>query len=244
MRRLAVLVMVLAGCTTGSANLDSPEKINASARAHTELAVAYYEQGQYRTALEELDKSLHANSGYAPAYNVRGLVHMTLQEDEDAESDFRRSLSLEDVPDTHINYGWFLCQRGRSGEAIDQFMTAAKDPLNQTPEKAYLNAGVCSKKGGSVQEAERYFQRALILRPKLPGALAGMAELSFIHADYAGAKSYFMRYEQGTTLPLSAADLLLAARIEHKLRNYSAEATYAMRLKKNYPDSREAQLLK
>ncbi len=244
MRRFAVLIFALAGCTTGSGNLDNPEKAEASAKAHTDLAIAYYEQGQYKTALEELDKSLRANSRYAPAYNVRGLVHMTLQEDSDAESDFRRSLSLEDNPDTHINYGWFLCQRGREREAINQFMTAAKDPLNQTPERAYLNAGVCSKKGGNVQEAEKYFQRALIVRPKLPGALAGMSELAFIRADYAGAKSYFMRYEQTTTLPLSAGDLLLAARIEHKLRNYSAEAGYAMRLKKNYPDSREAQLLK
>lgn len=244
MRWFAVLLLALAGCTTESSNLDSAEKIDASAKAHTELAVAYFEKGQYKTALDELDKALRVNSRYAPAYSVRGVVHMTLQEDDEAESDFRRSLSLENDPDTRVTYGWFLCQRGREREAINQLMTAARDPLNQTPEKAYLNAGVCSKKGGNVQEAERYFQRALILRPKLPGALEGLAELAFIRADYAGAKSYFMRYEQATTLPLSAADLLLAARIEHKLGNYNGEASYALRLKKNYPDSREAQLLK
>jgi type IV pilus assembly protein PilF len=241
---IALLVVTAAGCSTQPGNFDTPQKATASANAHTELAVAYYEQGQYKTALEEVSKALHANSQYAPAYNVRGLLHMTLQEDTEAEDDFRHSLSLADDPDTHVNYGWFLCQRGRAREAIDQFMVAAKDPLNQNQEKAYLDAGVCSKKAGNKQDAEKYFQRALILHPNLPGALVGMAELAFINGDYAGAKSYFMRYERATLLPLAAEDLLLAVRIERKLGNRSAEANYAMRLNKNYPDSREAQLMK
>ncbi len=243
MRRLAwVLLVLAAGCSTGQGGFDTPEKATASARAHTELAGAYMEQGQYKTALEELDTALRADSRYAPAYNWRGVLHMALQEDAEAESDFRRSLRLEDAPVTHVNYGSFLCQHGRGREAIDQFMSAAKDPLNQNPEIAYVNAGACSKRSGNRQDAERYFQRALILHPKLPGALAGLAELAFINGDVAGAKSYFMRYEQAAGVPLSASELLLAARIEHKLGNHGAEANYATRLKKNYPDSREAQL--
>ncbi len=71
-----------------------------------------------------------------------------------------------------------------------------------------------------------------------------MAGLAFINGDFAGGKSYFMRYEQAATVPLSADDLLLAARIEHGLGNRSAAANYAMRLHKNYPNSREAQLVK
>lgn len=241
---IVAVVLVLAGCVTESKSLDTPEKAAASAEVHTKLAALYFEHGQYRTALAELDTALHADSRYAPAYNLRGLLHMTLDEEGEAENDFRRSLSLADEPETYVNYGEFLCQHGRHREGINQFMAAAKDPLNQNAEDAYVHAGVCSKKSGNKQDAERYFQRALILHPKLPEALVGMAGIAFINRDYPGAKSYFMRYEQASPRPLSAEDLLLAARIEHLLGNRSAEAGYAMRLKKNYPDSREAQTLK
>lgn len=248
MRLFAVLLLVtaLAGCATGPeelAHLD-PQKAHDSAKAHTTLAVAYYQQGQYKIALDEAAMAIDADSDYAPAYNVRGLIHMMLLEDSGAEEDFRRSLEIDSGnPDTNINYGWFLCQHGREGDAIKHFMVAARNPLYQTPEKAYLNAGICEKKAGRVQDAERYLQRALLMRPNLPEALVQLAEVSFIHGDYAGAKSYFLRFERASVTPLSAENLLLAVRIERGLGNGRDAAHYAALLRKNYPDTREAQLL-
>jgi type IV pilus assembly protein PilF len=42
---------------------------------------------------------------------------------------------------------------------------------------------------------------------------------------------------------LSASDLLLAARVEHKLGDRNAEASYKLQLRKRFPDSRETQLM-
>jgi type IV pilus assembly protein PilF len=247
--RLFVIVLLLLGlaaCATEPdelAHLD-PQKARASAKAHTELGAAYYERAQYKIALDELAMAISADSQYAPAYNVRGLVHMTLLENAEAEQDFRHSLEIDSAnPDTNINYGWFLCQRGRENDAIGHFMIAAKDPLYQTPEKAYLNAGVCSKMAGHIKDAETYLQRALLMQPDLPEALMQLAEVSFIDGDYAGAKSYLMRFER-TKIPLTAENLLLAVRIERGLGDRRAEAAYAAQLSRNFPDSREAQLLK
>jgi type IV pilus assembly protein PilF len=243
---IVLLFLGLAGCATESdnpPNLD-PQKAHASAKAHTELAAAYYERSQYKIALDELAKAIHADSQYAPAYNVRGLVHMTLLENGEAEQDFRHSLEIDSAnSDTHINYGWFLCQRGREKDAIGHFMIAAKDPLYPAPEKAYLDAGICSKMAGHIQDAETYLQRALLMRPELPEALVQLAEVSFINGDYAGAKSYLMRFER-TKTPLTAENLLLAVRIERGLGNRRAQAAYSAQLSRNFPDSREAQLLK
>ncbi len=248
MRLLAIILLAgwaLAGCgSTGGAGSDT-HTATARAKAHTELAGAYYENGQYAIALEELNKALKFDSHYAPAYNVRGLVHMTLREDKEAESDFERSLDLDDAnSDTHNNYGWFLCQRGRERDSIKQFLTAVKDPLYTTPEKAFLNAGICSKKAGQIKDAEAFLQRALILQPDMPEGLANMAEIYFINGDYAGAKSYLMRFERISGAALNAENLLLALRIEHKLGNRDAEAAYAARLRKNFPESRETQLIR
>ena len=50
------------------------------AKAHTELASAYYELGNLGVALEEVRIALAADPNYAPAYNVQGLVYMDLKE--------------------------------------------------------------------------------------------------------------------------------------------------------------------
>lgn len=255
MKRFAMAAMMagllaLAGCASQSgASLDNNQpqvvtRAQAIAKVHTELAAAYYERNQYAVALEELATALQYESEYAPAYNLRGLVHMQLLEDKEADDDFRHSLRLDShSSETHNNYGWFLCQRGREREAVPHFMAAVKNPLYPTPERAYLNAGVCSQKAGDLKNAELYLQRALILQPNMPEALVGLADLSYAKGDYAGAKSYFMRFEQWTGAPLTAANLWLAVRIERKLGDVNAEASYALQLRKNFPDSRETQLM-
>ncbi len=239
----AVMATLAAGGLTGCASDSDPVRARNIAKARTELAAAYYQRTQYRIALEELEKSMRADSDYAPAYNVRGLVNMALREDSDAESDFRRSLRLDpEYSDAHNNYGWFLCQHGHEADAVKHFVIAAKDPMYATPEKAYLNAGLCSKKAGQPQAAMTYLQRALILQPGMPEALLGMADVSFSSGDYPSAKSYFRKYEKaGVTLTAEA--LLLGVRIERKLNNRAGEQEYAARLRKNYPESRETFML-
>lgn len=248
MRWLAIFLAAwgLSGCGTesdGEPRMDAEHAL-ALAKVRTELAAAYYARAQYSVALEEVAKAMRADSGYAPAYNVRGLVHMALLEDAEAESDFRRALDLDPAnSDTHNNYGWFLCQRGREGESVKHFLTAAKDPLYETPATAWLNAGICSKKAGQLQDAGIYLQRALVLQPDLPKALVELAGLAFINGDYAGAKSSFARFEKAASAPLTAENLFLAVRIERKLGNRVAENGYAARLKKGFPDSRESKML-
>ena len=245
---MGVVVLLLSACASspgrgGDGQQQSAVDTQASARIHTELAALYYGQQQYAVALDELKLALNMNSRYAPAYGVRGLVYMSLREDKKAVDDFERSLDLDATDSgTRNNYGWFLCQRGREKESMEQFMAAVKNPLYATPEKAYLNAGLCSKKFGKLTEAEAFLKIALSIQPKMTEALLGMAELSFSRADYAGAKSYFLRLSR-LGVELSAADLLLAARVERRLGDRNAEASYKLQLRKRFPDSRETQLM-
>ncbi len=237
---LLIALLTLAGCATSSG---TDERARNIARIHTELAGSYFEREQYAIALQELGIALQADPAFAPGYNVRGLVRMALHEDDRAEADFRRSLRLEpDSSETHNNFGWFLCQRGHAKESIPRFLEALKNPLYATPEVAYANAGVCARKAGDLQAAESYLQRALVLRPGMPEALFGLAEVSFAHAEYATAKSYLLRFQQSTQ-DLNAEQLWLAVRIERKMHDRNSEASYALQLNKRYPESREAQLL-
>lgn len=245
---LSFLLTVLSGCGTPSGGGQSmPDqyetRASASAKAHTELAGMYYDRAQMGIALGEIDKALQADRNYAPAYNMRGLIHMTLREYKEAEEDFKQSLRLDkNDSETHNNYGWFLCQRGREKESIAHFMTALKNPLYTTPERAYLNAGLCSQKAGNLKDAEEFLQRALLVQPDLPQALLAMAELSFTNGDYAGAKKYFAKFSEKSD-NLMAEQLWLAVRIERKVGDRNSEASYGMQLRKRFPDARETRLL-
>lgn len=249
MKKLFILsLLLLSGCGTPSGGGSQPQAQNnsratASAKIHTELAGMYYERAQLGIALGEIATALQADRDYAPAYNVRGLIHMALREDKEAEEDFKQSLHLDkNDSEAHNNYGWFLCQRDRAKESIAHFMGALKNPLYTTPERAYLNAGVCSQKAGNLKDADEFLQRALLLQPGNPKALLALAELNFATGDYSVAKKYFAGFAEQIESP-SAEQLWLGVRIERKVGDRNAAANYAVQLRKRFPDARETQWL-
>jgi type IV pilus assembly protein PilF len=237
---LILIAVFLSGCATSR---EPDERSRNIARIHTELAGAYFGRQQYAVALQEVGVAMRADATYAPIYNVSGMIRMALGEDDKAKADFMRGLKLDPgSSETHNNYGWFLCQRGRAQDSLQQFQEALKNPLYATPEIAYANAGICARKAGDFQMAESYLNRALILRPGMPEALFGFADLKFASAEYANAKKYFHRFQQSTQ-DMTAEQLLLAVRIERKMQDRNSEASYALQLMKRFPDSREAQLV-
>jgi type IV pilus assembly protein PilF len=236
---LAFSLVILVGCGTPSGGSHALK----SAKVHTELGGLYYERAQLGIALDELKQALDADPDYAPAYSVRGLVHMALREDKEAEEDFKRSLSLDNTDsDTHNNYGWFLCQRSREKESIPHFMAAIKNPLYTTPGLAYLNAGLCSRKAGNNKDAEEFLQKALLVQPELTQAMYALADLNFANADYISAKKYFSNFSQKSE-NLTAEQLWLGVRISRRVGDRSSEASYATQLRNRFPEARETKSL-
>lgn len=237
---LTFSLFMLAGCGTPSGGSGGGI---ASAKVHTELAGLYYDRAQFGIALEEVEHALRSDQGYAPAYYMRGLIHMELREDKDAEDDFQRSIRLDKTdPKAHYNYGLFLCQRGREKESVAQFMEAVKNPLYGTPGLAYLNAGICSRKAGNNKDAEDFMQKSLRVQPELTQALFALAELNFANADYFSAKKYFANFSQKTD-NLTAEQLWLGVRINRKVGDHNSEASFGTQLRNRFPDARETQLL-
>jgi type IV pilus assembly protein PilF len=212
------------------------------AKLHTELGSLYFQDGNVAVALEELRIALEADSNYAPAYNVRGLVNMHLRELELAEKDFKRALSLADGdPEVNNNYGWFLCQIGREKESIAYFQRAIKNPLYQTPERALLNAGQCSQKMGEIKAAEDYLDRVLRYSRNNPQALLQLAGINYQRNNLPTAKLLLAELLRQTE-PNSAV-LWLALRVERRLNDRGAEANYTNQLRRKFPDSTEYQEL-
>jgi type IV pilus assembly protein PilF len=244
-RRGAVILLAAALLLSACAGADKREKAEKDARRldiYTTLAADALAQNNLNVAVEEANKALAVDANSAKANDIMALVQARMRDDVKAEKYFRRALAADPgYSESHNNLGVFLCERGRIDEAIAQFDAAVKNPLYRTPGRANLNAGQCLLKKGDYTGAERYFRAALALDAKSPIALYNLSRLSYDRQDYLSARAFLTRYfELGKDSP---DVLLLAVKTEHALGAKDAEASYKLRLRSKFPDSREARQL-
>src|SRR5204863_4126619 len=212
------------------------------ARIHTELAGSDYQRGNLGVALSEARIAIAADSGYAPAYNVLGLVYGDLREKDLAEEAFERSLRFNhNDPDTNHNYAWFLCENKREEESIRYFLMAVRHPLYATPQKSYAMAAVCAMRKNNERDAYDYLERALKLDPNYHPALINLAQLKYRRGELDGARTLVGRYNK--LAEPTAESLWLALRIERKVGDSSSVTSYANQLRRRFPGSKEYQEL-
>ena len=210
---------------------------------NTQLAAAYLQRGRPEIALDNISKALALAPNDSQANNVMALLQWRLKQNDAAHKYFRRALkSQPGNSEARNNYGAFLCERGEVDKAVKQFELALTNPLYTTPAQANLNAGLCLMKKPAPVVAESYFREVLKLDPKRKAALYQMAKISYDSGRTYSARGFIQRFfEIANDTPES---LLLAVKIEGKLRAKDAEASYALRLRGKFPDSPETQELR
>jgi type IV pilus assembly protein PilF len=225
---------------TESPTSSAPKDVQTRAKLHTELGSLYFQNGNLIVALEELTIAISINPNYAQAYSTRGLVLYYVNELDSAEKDFQRALSLDERdPDISNNYGWYLCQVGKAKESIAYFQRALKNPMYQTPETAYLNAGACSIKLGDLVAAEDYVRKSMRFSRENPQALFLLANISYKRGNYDAAKKHL---NDVVRLSDPSAEVLwLFLRVERRLGDNSSESSLTAQLRRKYPDSPEYQ---
>lgn len=212
------------------------------AKIHTELGSLYFQSGSAAIALEHLAMALQLDSRFYPANSVRGLVYASLREFPKAEADFARALSLApEDPEVNNNYGWFLCDTDRVSQSIQYFDRALRDPLYETPDRAYTNAGTCLLKSGDLDRAQTYLLQAVrVSRNGAVQARVGLASIFFKRGNLQESRLYLndaLRMME----PPTAEALWLGVRLERKLGDQRAESGFAAQLRSRYPTSAEYQ---
>jgi type IV pilus assembly protein PilF len=243
-----VVFSVLAGCAGSSevrtstsaepfTESDEPEAFKR-ARIRLELATGYFEQGQTSVALDEIKQALAANPSFGPAYVLRGLVYMRLNEPGQAEDSFRRALQINGKdPDALHNYGWFVCQRGRYAEAKQFFDRALGSPAYSGQAKTLMAKGVCQIRMGDVVDAERTLSRSYELDAANPITGYNLALLVFQRKDYSRAQFYIRRLNNSELA--NAESLWLGIKVERSLNNMPAVEQLGQQLLRRFPTSPE-----
>lgn len=225
-----------------STSSDTDTDIRSRARIRTELAAGYFEARNMGVALEEILTAIRTDSTYGPAYNIAGLIYAELRDDRQAEQHFQQALRINPAdPDANNNYGLFLCERGREEQGIKHFLDAVRNPLYQAPDRSYVNAGLCALRRKNNVAAEEYFRSALKTNSVSIPAIYQLAQLAYLRGSFVEARAHLTRL-----LPVAAQSpeiLWLALRTERKLGEANAEASFALQLRRNFPNSREAQAL-
>lgn len=218
----------------------SDEDRQKRARIRLELASAYFSQGQANTALEEVKQALVSDPNSVEAYNLRGLIYASLNDDRVAEDSFRRALQInaQDGSAMH-NYAWFLCQRRRYAEADTMFDQAATLPQYRDVTMTLLAQGVCQARAGRVADAEKTLSRSYELDPGNPATAMNLADLLYRKGEYERARFYVRRVNNVPELS-NAETLWLAARIENRLGNKQGAGELGAQLRARFPRSREA----
>jgi len=233
--------LISLGCASTQQQERELENQRTRARAHTDLGAVYFQQKQWEIALEEFTQATKIDPSFSSAFNGLGMVNAELGKDDIAESNFRKSIQLDTSnSEAHNNYGGFLCARNRVDESIKEFLDAVKNPLYATPSMAYTNAAICSIRKQNVLGAEKFLQQALLIDPLSKTAAYQLALLQYNRNDVVDAKKTLQNVMLGQPGP---EVLLLAVKIERAVGSRDAEASYALQLRRKFPDSEQTKLL-
>ncbi|HKY90027.1 MAG TPA: type IV pilus biogenesis/stability protein PilW [Nevskiaceae bacterium] len=238
----AAVVLLAAGCVTepepGSLPPRAkPDMVEAS-KLNTDLANDYIRKGQIDGAIEKVRRALEQNPNNAQAHATYAIVLGSRGDAANADSEFRRALSLQDDPGTRNNYGVFLCGEKRYADAEAMFMKAAQDRTYRTPEVAWSNAGQCARRVPDLPKSERYFRQALQVRADYPEALAQLSWIALQSKDYLRARAFLQRYEK--VGPDTPETLWIGAQTESALGDTAAAQAYSNRLREQFPESDES----
>lgn len=173
-------VLVLSGCQTTPTNDllgNSPYQTSTRAsndrnldqqeiaRVRTSLAAQYIRKNELDTAQQQLEKALAADSRYAPAYDMMGVL---LQQEGSrinlakADEYFKKAIVLDkDFVQAHNNYGVYLSQTKRYREAAEQFEIAGASLGYEGRIGALENLGRTYLQLGDNSAASKAFLRAL-----------------------------------------------------------------------------------
>lgn len=237
--------LLLVACAGGGSRKSGDElptqsdQTNAQKRASLNLQLAtdyFLQRGEKNVALDKIKLALAADPEYAPAYDLRGLIYMDMNETRLAEENFQHALRIDpNNPDYNNSYGWFLCSNGRARESITYFEVALKDRTYNSPALALDNEGLCTEKTGDLAGAEKLFKRAFNTDPSNLRVTENLARLYYQRKDYDQAKFYMGRLIKAN---VTDADVLwLGIKIARKGGDRITEGVLAAELQRYHSDS-------
>ncbi len=222
-----------------------PRPDKEKAKTLTELGAAYYQQGKYEYALENLQKATQLDDKNGLTYQILALIQIRKSHPEKARQLFLKAMILapEDM-NILTNYAVFLYGNGEKDSALVEFKKVASSPFYGNKWTAFTYLGLYDLQNKQQRAAEINFYKALRNNPNHAPALIEMARIRYAKAEMMSARGFIERYfsQAGGTKPLGG--LILAIKIERSLGDQEMVAEYQLVLMRTYPFSDAAEQIK
>jgi type IV pilus assembly protein PilF len=238
---VAGMALFLAACAVQEFPNERKVDVAAGARDRVAIAAEYLQKGENERALLHLRKAIELDPKSSEAHNMMAILLERESDPKGAEKHYRKAISLrEEYSQAHNNYGVFLFKRGDYHAAASHLEKAAVDISYQMRASAFEGLGRAAIKLGEKERAENAFLRALKIDPGLSVAAFELADMNFEKQELMAARAYYQRFlKQLGSQPQTARSLWLGIRIERRLGDRNALASYELALKRLYPDSPE-----
>lgn len=239
---VSATLIALAGCATSPQERKAEQQMHRAAVLNAQLGIDYMNTGNLKLADEKLKRALDQDSNSALVRNAYALLMQRLGRNDAAEENFQKAVDLKpDDGDVRNNFGVFLCEQGKYERAQNEFKSAWSNPLYNTPEFAYANAGVCALNQHNDKLAEKRFHQALDKRPGFAPALYQLARLSASQGHYQKADAYLGRITGAARYTPNI--LALCLKVKRTVGDMSGAADCARDLYRMFPNSPQARAL-
>lgn len=239
---IGMLTLLLSGCVTTT---DQPRRQAdpVEARdAYIQLGLGYLQNGETERAKAPLREALKLDARSEAAHVALALVFQQEGEVKSAEQHFRSALSsAPGSPRVLNNYGAFLMEQQRYGEALNYFRKAAEDTFYPERSRVFENLGLAHLRLEQPEEAKASFERALRLNSRQPMALLELARIEFAAQNYVPAWNYYLSFTQLSGQ--NASSLWLGVQLARRFDDHNRAASYALQLRRLYPATPEARAL-
>jgi len=147
--------------------------------AMVNLAMAYYAKKRHELAKMVLENARQVDPGEAVVWNKLGFVELALGNRPQAFEDFKKAAALRpDYPEAQVNYGAMLVDAEDFAGAVKVLELAIQYAPNNA--QAHLDLGNAYRGNRQFEQAQREYERAQLLDPKLVDA---QYNLGILHMD-------------------------------------------------------------
>lgn len=142
---LLALIFIFYGCGTSLKKKPSitKEEMGIVAENYVETGISYFEQEEFKKAIDEWKKALKYIPKDAEVHNFLGIAYHRVGHLDSSIAEYKRAVALK--PDYHQalnNTGYIYFLKGEYQEALQYFDRALK--INPTYEQAILNRQKCA----------------------------------------------------------------------------------------------------
>lgn len=244
------VVFLLSGCVTSSDSRFAREADEDKAvRNYVQLATAYIGQGNFDRARNHLERALEIKPDSPSSLAAMGLIYQREGDSQLARESFSKAIGYDgSYTRGRVYYGAFLYDQKEFEGAKEQFLKASADTGYEDRGSVFFNLGRIYQRLDETKNAIGAFQRSVELSRGEPSALLALSTSLVETGSYTEASRYYSRLmtamQSNRQMQHSPESLLTGIQIARYFNEWDREASLALVLKNQYPESDQYQQFK